>query len=420
MSTAPAIPKEPEVRSPRPPSWQNTPRRVWLRRALFQVHLWVGLLLTLYAIVIGVSGAALVFRTEIERHLQPQLAHLTPSQQRVTLADTIGRVERDRPGWRVASLRDFSKSTEATTLLLRRTGGGLDANYRAVSINPYTGEVLADTMRFAGVLGWLSNLHFYLLAGHTGLLVSGWMALGLVVLCLTGLVVWWPGVRRWRSALVLRRNVRWRRFNWDLHSVVGFWFSASLLLLSITGLYFAFPKQMTQITLFATRSKPVPEQTQDPVSEPRPVEKPMTADEALARARQLLPAAAPPDYLALPSHAGAPIYATGYYKGTAPYSQLVSVNFDSQTGTLLSGSDTRTQTSGQRLLQLSFALHFGSFAGEGPLGLLVKLVWVLAGLAPALLACTGLLMFWNRKLAPRARKRLRSFRAAGSQGTSRS
>ncbi len=144
----------------------------------------------------------------------------------------------------------------------------------------------------------------------------------------------------------------------------------------------------------------------------------MTADGAIATARRLLPGAAPPDYLALPSHAGAPIYATGYYRGTAPYSQLVSISFDAGTGALLSSTDTRNESRGQRLLQLSFALHFGSFAGDGPLGFLVKSVWVLAGLAPALLACTGLLMFWNRKLAPMARRRLTSFRAADSNDAS--
>ena len=309
-------------------------------------------------------------------------------------------MERDRPGWVVSSLKDFSDPTQATTLLLHRTGTALEANYRAVSVNPYTGQVLADKMRFAGVLGWLTNLHFYLLAGHTGLLVSGWMALGLLVLCLTGLVVWWPGVHRWRSSLLLRRHVRWRRFNWDLHAVVGFWFSTSLLLLSVTGLYFAFPAAVSRVVMTATSSRPPAKATG---ATPRNIvsSRPsLTADQAIFTARRLLPASAPPDYLALPARAGAPIYATGYYTGTAPYSQLVSISFDAHTGVLLSSSDTRQASLGERLIQLSFALHFGSFAGEGPLGLCVKAVWVLAGLSPAVLAVTGLLMYWNRKLRP--------------------
>ena len=185
-------------------SWLRSPQRKWLRRAVFQVHLWLGVALTLYAVVIGLSGAALVFRPEMERALRPQLFDVRPATQQVTLTDTIAAVEVERPGWRVASVRDFDKPAEATTLLLRPAQGVLDANCRMVSVNPYTGAVLADRMRFGGVLGWLSNLHFYLLAGKTGLLVSGWMAGGLLLLCLTGLVVWWPGVSRWRGAVMLR------------------------------------------------------------------------------------------------------------------------------------------------------------------------------------------------------------------------
>jgi uncharacterized iron-regulated membrane protein len=43
-------------------------------------------------------------------------------------------------------------------------------------------------------------------------------------------------------------------------------------------------------------------------------------------------------------------------------------------------------------------VHFGLFGGDGVLGLLVKIVWVLLGIVPALLAVTGLLMYWNRNL----------------------
>jgi len=40
------------------------------------------------------------------------------------------------------------------------------------------------------------------------------------------------------------------------------------------------------------------------------------------------------------------------------------------------------------------------FGGDGVFGLLVKIVWVLLGLVPALLAFSGLTMYWTRKLRP--------------------
>jgi hypothetical protein len=42
------------------------PQRLWWRLALFQVHLWVGIILCLYMLVAAVSGSLLVFRGDLE------------------------------------------------------------------------------------------------------------------------------------------------------------------------------------------------------------------------------------------------------------------------------------------------------------------------------------------------------------------
>jgi uncharacterized iron-regulated membrane protein len=41
------------------------PQSLFLRRALFQVHLWVGILAGLYIFVVCITGAALVFRVNL-------------------------------------------------------------------------------------------------------------------------------------------------------------------------------------------------------------------------------------------------------------------------------------------------------------------------------------------------------------------
>ena len=391
-------------------TWRRSPQRVWLRRAVFQVHLWLGLVLALYAIVIGVSGSALVFKDEIGQALHPELFRVAPQPQPLPLAPTIRAVEQGRPGWRVASLKDFVPA-QPLTLLLRPAGGTLPLNYRIVTVQPYTGQVLADRLRFAGVLGFLGNLHFYLCAGRTGLLVSGWMSLGLVLLCVTGLVVWWPGVSRWAAALLLRRRASWQRYTWDLHAVAGFWFALPLLLLSFTGCYFAFPAPVAALLDAVTLSHPPAERA--PAASPKHAAAgaPLTVDEAFARARQLLPAQAPIGYFALPSRPGGAYYATGYYTGAAPFSALVSLQIDAQTGAMLHEEDTRRDAPSRRLIQKFFAWHFGSFAGAGAGGIAVKLLWVLAGLAPALLAVTGVILFAWRKLRHWWRRPARSAEA---------
>jgi uncharacterized iron-regulated membrane protein len=43
----------------------------WLKRALFQVHLWTGIALGLYVLLISLSGSVIVFRREMDRALCP-------------------------------------------------------------------------------------------------------------------------------------------------------------------------------------------------------------------------------------------------------------------------------------------------------------------------------------------------------------
>jgi len=88
---------------------------------------------------------------------------------------------------------------------------------------------------------WLVNLHENLLAGSTGRLVNGVGAICVTLLCLTGVVIWWPGVKNWRRSLTVSWRAHFARINWDLHSAAGFWCFLFILLWGISGTYFAFP-----------------------------------------------------------------------------------------------------------------------------------------------------------------------------------
>jgi uncharacterized iron-regulated membrane protein len=226
-----------------------------------------------------------------------------------------------------------------------------------------------------------------------------------LALCATGLVLWWPGVRRWRASLSLRRRPSWKRLNWDLHSVVGFWSLASLVVFSFTGLYFAFPEPVAKAVVWSTGGgSTAPASRELPPSDPASTGTRLNIDQALSAINAFLPADAPAGYLQLPSTPDAPYRATGYYKNTAPFSQLVQVSIDSHTGARLAYNDTRNDSRGMQIIQYFFAVHYGSFGGPGVLGIAVKSLWVLLGIVPALLAVTGLLMYWNRKLQPLLRK----------------
>jgi hypothetical protein len=89
---------------------------------------------------------------------------------------------------------------------------------------------------------WLVNLHENLLFGQTGRMVTGIGAICVTALCLTGAVIWWPGIKHWRRSLTVKWSSHFGRFSWDLHSALGFWCFLFILMWGVSGIYFSFPQ----------------------------------------------------------------------------------------------------------------------------------------------------------------------------------
>src|SRR5262249_17322226 len=60
----------------------------------------------------------------------------------------------------------------------------------------------------------------------------------------------WPGVRSWKRALAINFRANWKRLNWDLHSVVGFWTLSISFIFGITGAYLVFTMPFQRVINF--------------------------------------------------------------------------------------------------------------------------------------------------------------------------
>ena len=91
-------------------------------------------------------------------------------------------------------------------------------------------------------IDWLVSLHVSLLAGPSGHFVNAVGALSLILLTLSGAVIWWPGRRHWRRSLKIEWRARFPRITWDAHSALGFWFLLFVGLWGVSGVYLAVPQ----------------------------------------------------------------------------------------------------------------------------------------------------------------------------------
>jgi uncharacterized iron-regulated membrane protein len=202
------------------------------------VHLWTGIGVGLYVLVISLSGSVLVYRNELYRAFSPTPLVVTGSGETLTAEQLTAAALRAYPGYEVTAVRPGKAPDHAVEIALRRG----DETIRRI-FHPFTGEDLGDPLPLGfRATAWLLDLHDNLLSGETGRRVNGIGALALVLLSTTGAVIWWPGIRTWRRSLGVDFRANWKRLNWSLHSALGLWFFVFLLMWGTTGAYLSFPQ----------------------------------------------------------------------------------------------------------------------------------------------------------------------------------
>jgi uncharacterized iron-regulated membrane protein len=229
--------------------WVRQPQKIWLRRALFQVHLWSGIAFGLYIFMISVTGSVLVYRNELYRATTPEPIISKGAGPRLTDAQLAEDARRSYPGYRVARIARARNPDQAVDVWLRRGN-----RTRMRLFDPRSGRDLGDSVPTGiWLVSKLMDLHDNLLAGPTGREVNGGGAVALIVVAATGFVIWWPGSKTWRRSLTLHRGLGWKRFTWHLHSMAGFWSLAFTLVFGVSGVYLAFPEPLQE---FADRIEP--------------------------------------------------------------------------------------------------------------------------------------------------------------------
>lgn len=226
--------------------WKRRPQNVWLRRVLFQVHLWTGIGLGFYILLMSVTGSALVFRRDMVKSLarEPRIAAASGALMSEEELKQVAR--RAYPDYEVTHVSLRKNPDQAAEISLERHDKKLQRLF-----NPYTGADLGNSIRvgFRFVL-WLADLHDNLLVAQTGRLINAAGGIFTVLLALTGAVIWWPGTGTWRRSLSFRWKANPKGFNWTLHSALGLWTLAFFFMWAITGIYLSIPSTFNAVVDF--------------------------------------------------------------------------------------------------------------------------------------------------------------------------
>ena len=205
-----------------------------LRRFFIKLHLWLALGLGAYIVVISVSGSAVVFRGEITRWAIPRFVP-DATGERLEGEPLAAALSQAYPEHEVVRFTEGRFPRQPVSVLLARDG---DEEGRL--FDPYALEDMGSNFPpVVALVEWLVSLHDDLLVYPVGRRINGILGGLMLVVVVTGMIIWWPGRRRWRESLYVPPASR--RKIWHLHSAVGFWLGLLLLNWGLTSLYFAFP-----------------------------------------------------------------------------------------------------------------------------------------------------------------------------------
>lgn len=391
--------------------WRRWWRRRPVRRAQVLIHRWTSLVLGLFLVVEATSGAVVLYRPEWFRATHAWFYQHSGTQERIGAQRALDLVATAHP--------DFPASWVSYERGIYAVG---DASYgHAFSVDPGTGHINGFAELNGGAMGFLANLHDcaftcpaypgYLpgLAQEFPLLGLSWGALALVVLGLllvllviTGVVVWWPGIRRFSRGFRLRLSKGRFARDYDLHNIIGLVGAPLLLMWGVTGAAFELPA-VKDAWVVMTGGEAGEQQPQPGRALSRATGPPIGVDAAVDAAVRTTGGEVV--YAQLPQKDGPSAYTVSLSGSYAPYGYRalfggdVSARVDSHDPTNVSVVDSADQPTANAFYDQVFEpAHFGWMVNGW-----WRFVWFLLGMTPAALAVTGLSTWLVRRRTKRRR-----------------
>ncbi len=384
-----------------------------MKKIFAKIHLWLSLPLGIVLTVVCLSGAVLVFEGEITRALHPELYRVAaPADARpLRPSQLAGRIGGQMPdSLHLVSLQLSARSDEPCMAAFRETGR------RQLSVDPYTGAVngWAESPAFFGTV---RKLHRWLLdpppskgEKSVGKAIVGVSTLALVLILVSGLILWIP---RSRKALRNRLKVSYsdgrRRFWHDSHVTLGFYATLLLLVMALTGLTWSFGWYRTAAyALFGGPQQTVAAQEKPSrkADSGNRHERERSGERTAGREQGKRPAeteARPFDYAVwdevleqLTAHCTAykTIVLTQTEAQVARQSAMRRIDratFDPRSGRLAEITRYEETPRQQRLRGWFYAFHTGTWGG-----IWTKILYFLAALIGASLPLTGYWLWWRR------------------------
>lgn len=387
----------------------HTKKTSFIKKWSAKLHLWFGLSIGIIVFIVSLTGTLYVFKEEIQSYTRKEAAFVkkeTITEKPLSLDLLREKVALEiNEKYPISSVEiplDKNKSYEFLYYEKNKKAW----NYfdevkinKLIYVNQYTGEILGVYDEKYDLFPILKSIHWSLLLNSEwGKYVIGIPVVIFIFMLITGIILWWPknkNARKGRFSFNWKNVKTWKRKNYDLHNVLGFYASFIALLLSLSGIYFAYPyvKNAFNFTLSGSIELPKEKEIKSPDS--LLTKNNSVFDLAAQEAKKLYPESSsfriPLNGKNKKGKELKNIPVTVYQEG-GRFSERNQLVFDKYSGKLLANKPHQQLNNAEKYANANYDIHTGSY-----FGLFGKIIWFLTGLICTSLPVTGFLVWWGKR-----------------------
>ena len=347
----------------------------------------------LFLLMLCVTGLPLVFHDEIEGLLEDEIAApaMPEGTPRLSLDRMIAAAQARFPGQYVLQL-NLRQTEPLVTVVVSPTAVPAPGNFHRLTLDARTADALGEEAPHQDVMNIVLRIHKDMFTGLAGELFLGAMGLVFAASIISGVVLYWPFMRRLDFGTIRRQSSP--RAKWlDIHNFLGIVTVTWTMVVGLTGtintlappLFDLWRAQLIPVLLAPHLGKPV-----------APIPSVQAAVE-LVRARF-------PDRLVtsvtMPTSArfGSPQHLVVWTKGATPFTgrMLQPMLVDANDGETIVAPEMPWYL---KTLQVSRPLHFGDYGG-----LPLKIIWALLDIITIFILVSGIYLWVARRKSSARRK----------------
>ncbi|MDE1191018.1 MAG: PepSY-associated TM helix domain-containing protein [Arachidicoccus sp.] len=369
------------------------------------LHLWLGLVSGIIVCLLGITGCIYAFEKELSSVFYKKIIYIdNPSGYTQTLAFSVIKnnaqqyLGKDKP---VSFATTFPNDPHHAWEFMCYQQGDNKAlwmsqtikTYESVFVNPYTGKITGHLDYKHEFFALVKGLHISLLLNTKyGEIITGTATLLFVIILITGFVMWYP--KKWNkknidNSFKINWKAKWKRINYDLHNVLGFYVCIIAFIIACTGLTMAFNwfRAIVYVAASASITAPDFKTYKSDTTKPYPTN---AYDISFEEVKKIYPKAQRIG-VSISSKNSDAISMTAYHLKDVYYNDD-KLYFDKASGKKLGAVLYDRENNGVKFLTMNYDIHIGAIGG-----IIGKIIAFLISLVCASLPITGFIIWLNKK-----------------------